>query len=120
MRAAKFFTGRVLLAMGVLHVVAPKPFLRIMPEWLPAHRELVYASGVTEAATAITSWHPRTRKASRWLGIATMVGVYPANVDMAINAARYPEVPRPLLLARLPLQALFVFWIWKATAEDAA
>ena len=119
MKAAKFFTGRALLVMGVLHFVLPKPFLRIMPEWLPAHRELVYLSGVAEAATAIGSWHPRTRRAARWLGVATMVGVYPANVDMAVNAAKYPEIPAAALWARLPLQALFVWWVWRATSDDA-
>lgn len=119
MSAAKFFTGRALLAMGVLHFVVPKAFLKIMPEWIPAQKACVYASGVTEAATAITSWHPRTRKMSRLLGIATMLGVFPANVDMAIRSERYPEIPPAALWARLPLQALFVFWIVKATGEDA-
>jgi uncharacterized membrane protein len=118
-KAAKFFTGRALLAMGVLHVLVPKPFLRIMPAWLPAQKELVYASGVTEAATAITSWHPRTRRASRVLGIATMLGVFPANIDMALRAEQYPEIPPAALWARLPLQALFVYWIVKATSDRA-
>lgn len=119
MKAAKFFTGRALLAMGILHFVAPRPFERIVPAWLPAHRELVYASGVTEAVTAITSWHPRTRRFSRWIGLATMVGVFPANIDMAVNNENYPEIPAAALWARLPLQALFCIWIWRATSDDA-
>jgi uncharacterized membrane protein len=48
------------------------------------------------------------------------VAVFPANVHMAVNADQYGEVPggRAALLARLPVQALFVWWVWQATQTD--
>jgi uncharacterized membrane protein len=120
MRAAHWFTGRVLLVAGILHFVRPQTYEAIMPRYLPAHRELIYASGVTEVATAVGSWHPRTRRAAGWLGILTMAGVFPANVQMALEPERYPAIPRFALFARLPLQALFVAWIWRATLSERA
>jgi len=115
MRAAKIFSGPGLISMGILHFVMPKPFIDIVPHSLPAKRELVYASGAAELATGLGSLHPRTRRAAGWLGIATMLGVYPANVQMCFNTERYPHIPPAALWARLPLQGLFIYWIYKAT-----
>jgi len=33
---------------GVMHFKNPRPFLKIMPEWIPFHLEMVYISGVAE------------------------------------------------------------------------
>ena len=42
--------GATFLATGVLHFLRPRMYEAIMPRYLPAHRELVYASGVAEIA----------------------------------------------------------------------
>ena len=115
----RLLVGPAFVAVGILHFVIPRQFEAIVPPYLPAHRELVYASGVTELAGALGSMHPRTRRAGGMLQLATLIGVFPANVDMAINADKYPEIPEAALWARLPLQALFVFFIVRATADDA-
>ena len=44
---------------GVIHLVRPEVFERIVPRFLPRHRELVLASGVAElvcAAAVIAAW----------------------------------------------------------------
>ncbi len=120
MRAAKIFTGPGLILSGILHFAMPKPYIAIVPESYPAKRELVYASGVTELAAGLGSLHPRTRRAAGWLGILTMVGVYPANVQMCFNRERYPKIPPAALWARLPLQGLFIWWIYKVCLRDDA
>ena len=38
------------VAAGILHFVKPGPYEAIVPDELPAHRELVYASGLAEIA----------------------------------------------------------------------
>jgi uncharacterized membrane protein len=55
--------------------------------------------------------HPRTRRAASWWSVATLAAVFPANVNMALNADRY-EVPggAAALWLRLPVQILFVAW----------
>lgn len=108
--------GAFFLAAGALHFIKPRPYESIMPEALPAHRELVYLSGVAEMAGGAGVLADRTlRPAGRWL-IATMLAVFPANVNMAVNAGRYERIPEPLLWARLPLQAAIVYWIWRVTS----
>lgn len=104
--------GPVFIAAGVLHFVKPGIYEQIMPPWLPAHRELVYASGVAEVAGGAGLLHPRTRRLASWWLIATLVAIFPANVHMALNAEDY-DVPggAAALWARLPLQLVFVAWV---------
>jgi uncharacterized membrane protein len=119
-RVATFFAGPVMTFAGVMHFLKPRWYERIMPPYIPAHRELVYASGVAEIAGAVGTMHPRTRRPAGAFLIATLVAVFPANVHMALNADEYKDVPggAASLWARLPFQALFVYWVWSATQRD--
>ena len=111
--------GAVFIGAGLLHFLKPEPYESIMPGQLPAHRELVYASGVAEILGGAGVLSRRTAPWAGWWLIATMLAVFPANVTMAVDAERFRSVPEPLLWARLPLQALIVFWIWKVAIARA-
>jgi uncharacterized membrane protein len=109
--------GATFLTAGALHFLRPRMYEAIMPRYLPAHRELVYASGVAELAGGVGVLHPRTRRlAGRWL-IATLLAIFPANVEMAVRPERFARLPKPLLWARLPLQGALIAWVWKKTAK---
>lgn len=112
MRSIRRLFGPFFILAGVLHFVTPKTYEAIMPDYLPLHRELVYASGVAEIAAGAATMHPRTRRFGSLLGIATLFGVFPSNLQMALHPERYPQIPggRVALLARLPLQALLIAW----------
>jgi uncharacterized membrane protein len=113
--AGPFFVGA-----GILHFVIPKTYEAIMPRYIPAHRALVYASGVAEAAGGAALMHPRTRRlGGRWL-IATLVAVFPANVNMALDERFAERTPggRPALIARLPFQLVFIAWVRAAMRGD--
>jgi uncharacterized membrane protein len=105
------------VAAGALHFAAPRPYERIMPSALPARRALVYASGAAEIAGGLGALHPRTRRAAGWWLAATLVAIFPANVNMAVHADRFAPVPAPLLWLRLPLQALLLAWVRRATSR---
>jgi len=89
----------------------------IMPEQLPAHRELVYASGVAEIAGGLAVLPPRSARWGGWFLIATLIAVFPANVNMAVNPERFSRIPESLLWVRLPLQALLIAWVWAVTVR---
>lgn len=108
---ARALLGAFFLLAGALHFVRPRMYEAIMPGWVPAHRELVYASGVAELAGGAAVLLERTAPLAGWALIATLVGVFPANVNMAVNADRYSSIPEPALWARLPLQALLILWV---------
>ena len=106
--------GPFFVFAGIMHFVIPKSYEAIMPRQLPkeSHRALVYASGVAEIAGGAGVLHPRTRRIASWWSAATLLAVFPANVNMAINADRFKKVPGgPVALwLRLPVQALFIWW----------
>ena len=105
--------GPFFIVAGVLHFVIPRTYEAIIPDYLPAQRELVYASGVAEIVGGAALLHPRTRRFGMWFSIATLVAVFPANLHMAIDADRY-DIPPAALWARLPLQALLIAWAYSA------
>lgn len=103
---------------GAMHFVIPRAYESIVPDYLPAPRALVYASGIAEVAGGAGIIHPRTRRIASWWSIATLLAVFPANVHMAQHPDRYRAIPggRAALIARLPLQALFIAWARAAAA----
>lgn len=118
MRLVRLLCGPFFVFAGLMHFVATDFYLRIMPSWLPRHEELVYASGVAEIAggLALMCPDPKVRRRGGRLTIATLIGVFPANVNMAVNADDFADVPgAPVsLYARLPLQAVFIAWVLAA------
>ncbi len=114
---ARLALGSVAIAAGALHFIRPRMYEAIMPDWIPAHRELVYASGVAEMAGGAAVLVPRTAVAGGWWLIATLVAVFPANVHMALNPDRYPGIAEPLLWARLPLQALMIAVVYRVAVR---
>lgn len=116
LRALKNAAGPVFVAAGVLHFVKPKIYESIMPDYLPAQRELVYASGVAEAlgGLGLLSSSEATRRKAAWWLIATLVAVFPANLHMALNPDRYEQIPPAALWARLPFQLVFMRWVLAA------
>ena len=109
--------GGFFITAGVLHFARPRMYEAIMPRYLPAHRELVYASGAAEIAGGLGVLHSRTARPAGWWLIATLVAIFPANVEMAVHAERFRRVPQPLLWARLPLQGLLIAWVFKTAAR---
>lgn len=109
------------IAAGINHFVNPRIYESIMPDYLPAHRELVLASGVAEIVAGLAVIPKRTRNPfARWWIIGLLAAIYPANIHMALNPEDYPDVPEAALWARLPLQFAAAWWAWKATADRPA
>ncbi|MDY6997931.1 MAG: hypothetical protein SW019_15130 [Actinomycetota bacterium] len=98
----------MLLGIGTLHFVAPKPFDDIVPEELPGSaRFYTYASGVAEVGIGAALLAPKTRRLGALAAIALYVSVFPANVNMVRLWFRDPAKPLPLrivAIARLPFQ----------------
>lgn len=102
---------------GLLHFLRPEFYVRIMPAFLPWPVALVYVSGVLEVLGGIAILPLRTRRPAGYGLIALLVAVFPANVNMAMHPAPIAgwDVPLWLLWLRLPLQAVFIAWVWWAT-----
>jgi uncharacterized membrane protein len=107
-------TGLAFVTVGLLHFVAPGTYERIMPPYLPLHRELVYLSGGLEVLGGLGLLTERTRAAAGVGLILLLVAVLPANVQMLLDAhaAGKPSWWLALLWLRLPLQGVLAAWVW--------
>ncbi|MBC9730737.1 hypothetical protein [Streptomyces sp. TRM68367] len=101
----------LLATAGVAHFAAPRPFDATVPRALPGTpRAWTYASGAAELALAAGLALARTRQAAALATAAFFVGVFPANVKMAVDWRHRPAPQRALALGRLPLQVPLVLW----------
>jgi uncharacterized membrane protein len=103
------------IGAGVNHFRVPKVYMAIMPDYFPAHREMVLWSGVAEIIGGAAVIAPGTRRFARWWLLGVLAAVYPANVDMALHPERFKSIPPVALWVRLPLQFACAWWVWKAT-----
>ncbi|OBK32711.1 hypothetical protein A5658_15470 [Mycobacterium sp. 1245111.1] len=95
----------LLLGVGTLHFVAPKPFDGIIPVELPGSpRFYTYASGVAELGIGAALLVPRLRRSAALAAAALFVAVFPGNVNMCRLWWDKPWPMRIVALARLPLQ----------------
>lgn len=99
----------LLATAGVAHFATPRPFDALVPRALPGSpRAWTYGSGAVELALAAGIAVPRTRAVAAKAAAAFLAGVFPANVQMAVDWRHRPAPLRTAALARLPLQ--LVLW----------
>ncbi len=115
--SSRTLLGLVFVVAGLLHFAAPGTYERIMPPYLPLHRELVYLSGACEVLGGLGLFPKRTRAGAGIGLILLLIAVLPANVQMLLDArdAGKPVWWISLLWMRLPLQLVLVAWAWKVS-----
>ena len=124
MRGSRAFLTALLGGMGVLHVVAPKPFEAQVPSWVPGSPKawnLVAAAG--ELTSSFLLARNRTVRAGGALAFATLATVYPANIqhvfDGGISGAPGWFSTRSFAVLRLPLQLPMLLWAYRLWRRGA-
>lgn len=104
--------------VGILHFLSPEFFVKIMPNYLPYHLELVYVSGAVEIIGACGLLVKRARRFAVITLILLLVAVFPANINMACHPEQFASIPSWLLYLRLPLQLLLALWVWSCRSSS--
>ncbi len=113
-RASPYLLAGLLAGAGVTHFVKPGFYDPIVPHALPGPaRAWTYASGVAELAVAGLVARPATRRKGALAALLLFVAVYPANVQMAVEAQGTSQ--KAFSYARLPLQFPLFVWAWKVS-----
>lgn len=113
------FVGRaamavMLIATGISHFTNTEEMIAMMPDFTPAKRELVFFTGICElAAVPGLLWSKTSRLASILL-LIFFVLVLPANIAGSLKQVQFGgmEYGSWYLVFRIPLQALFIWWVW--------
>lgn len=104
---------------GSAHFAIPAWFDQIVPTWVPNARVATLVSGAAEIAGGIGLLLPATRRLAGVGLLLLLLAVFPANVNM-LQMARATDAATwyvATLWARLPLQALLMWWVWKAAVK---
>lgn len=97
---------------GLMHFIRPRFYLKMMPRYLPLHKELVVISGVFEILGGVGLFAPEPWNGyAAWGLIALLVAVFPANWQMATHPEEWPGIRPAMLWLRLPLQAVMIAWV---------
>ena len=112
MTVGKALLGAVFIVAGVLHFVIPQFYIRIVPPLLPDPVLIVQVSGVCEILGGIGVLVPATQRFAAWGLMALLIAVFPANIYMMVDHARFATTPLWAAWARLPLQLPLIYWAW--------
>lgn len=104
-----------MVVAGLMHFVVPRFYERIVPRWVGHEHAVVAWSGVAEILCGALVAIPRTRRVGAWLTLVTLIVVYPANVQMALDAGRPRDAMSWGAWLRLPLQLPMWRWAWRHT-----
>jgi len=103
-RSSRLLVG-AFVASGAVHLARPQVYEPLMPAWVPAHREVILASGVAELACALGMALPPTRRLAGWASAALLLGVWPGNLKMALDSNRSRSTTlKAVAWGRMPLQ----------------
>lgn len=105
--------GLFFMAAGIMHFVRPEFYARIIPPWVPFPSAMAAVSGFFEVLLGFFVFFPRTRETAGWGLIALLIAVFPANLHMALHPEIFSGIPSAALWLRLPLQAVFIVWVWQ-------
>jgi uncharacterized membrane protein len=115
----RFLFGLLFIGAGVMHFVRPGFYLKIMPDYLPLHLELVYLSGVFEIGLGALLLVRRWSRLAAWGLILLLIAIFPANIYAYQHQDVVPAPPL-LHLLRLPLQGVLILWAYWYTRPDHA
>ena len=110
----------IFLLMGLFHFIRPELFIKVMPDYVPWHKAMVYISGVAELLGGAGILIDEVRIAAGYELIIMLFAVFPANIDMAYKAFQEYGLTFKtwVLILRLPLQFVLMYWIYWAAVVN--
>ena len=107
----RLMLAALMVGAGVMHFLNPGFFLKIVPPYLPFHKELVEVSGAIEILLGVLLIIPNWSRLAAWGVIALLIAVFPANIYVFQHQEIVPASPQAHLI-RLLLQAVLILWAY--------
>lgn len=117
--AMRIAMGCMFAFTAIGHFAFPKGMSAMLPDFFPARTLLVYASGVLEFAFAVALIYDDYIQLTAWIIIAFLIVTLPFNIKAArekldYQTGNYDGPGLKYLWFRVPLQFLFIGWIYIA------
>ena len=115
--AGRIGMAAMLLLTAGAHIAFDKGMAMMIPDIVPYKLQLVYLTGMLEAAAAIGLLVPRYQRLTGWLLIIFFILLTPANIyacikHINIETAAFDGDGLNYLWYRIPLQIFFIAWVY--------
>ena len=110
-----YLMGGLYVIAGIMHFLKPRMYLRIMPPYLPYHKELVFISGIIEIALGIAICIPALKNFAVYGLVAMLLIFLTVHFYMLSNEKGGAGIPKWILILRIPLQFVLIYWAWSYT-----
>ncbi|GAB2984777.1 DoxX family protein [Mucilaginibacter puniceus] len=117
-----FLSGRIamcimLIFTSIAHFVFYKGMMMMLPQFIPFKKIVVYLTGIMEILAGIFLLIPATQYIAAISLFGFFILLLPANIIAAykkvdLEKADYRGNGLSYLWFRVPLQALFIAWVW--------
>lgn len=97
---------------GIMHFIKPRPYLRIIPTYLPNPKALVFWSGVAEIALGVGLCFSQSKNYAIY-GVIIMLTVFLlVHFNMLKGQKEAAGIPKWILVLRIPLQFGLMYWAY--------
>ncbi len=100
---------------GWNHFRNPKVYIKIIPSYFSNPSLINNISGIAEIVLAIGLCFPPTRPFAAWGIMLMLLAFIPTHVYMLQNEKASLKLPKWLLILRLPLQLVLIYWAYMYT-----
>jgi uncharacterized membrane protein len=107
-----YLMAAIYIFAGIMHFVKPKIYLRIMPDYLPNHKLLVFLSGLAEILLGIALCFDETRTLAVYNIIVMLAVFLLVHFYMLSTEKAGAGIPKWILILRLPLQLALMAWAY--------
>lgn len=105
----------VYILAGINHFRNSGLYLKIIPSYFPNPKLLNIISGFSEIVLGIILCIPMFSIYASWGIIALLIAVFPTHLYMYQNKKAGMGLPKWLLLLRMPLQFVLMYWAFQYT-----
>tara|TARA_R110000796_G_scaffold10530_5_gene35016 strand:- start:8593 stop:8967 length:375 start_codon:yes stop_codon:yes gene_type:complete len=120
--AGQIAMAAMLLFTSLGHFMFTEGMAAMMPEFIPLKKEMVYFTGVMEILFAIGLLIPRLKTPTACLLMLFFILILPANIKAAVENINYQTGELngsgiDYLWFRVPLQIIFILWVYFTTLK---
>ncbi len=121
--SGKIAMSAMLIFTAIGHFVFIKGMSMMLPEFIPFKPHVVVASGIFEILIGIALLFPKYEVTTGWILIAFFILILPSNIKAAIDhidlqSATYNGNGLAYLWFRIPLQVLFIAWVYLSAVRQ--
>ncbi|MBX2827119.1 MAG: DoxX family protein [Flavobacteriaceae bacterium] len=109
----QYLLGLLFVGAGVTHFTKSKWYEKVMPPYIPAHKEIVLLSGMIEMIFGLMLLNAETQKIAAFGIMGLLVLFFAVHIHMLRDERASLKLPKWILVLRLLLQFGLIYWAYQ-------